>query len=40
MWLSQNWFQLTAIVLIIGIAVGSGAVIGLAVFLMAERRRV
>jgi uncharacterized protein (DUF58 family) len=35
MWLSQNWFQLTALLLIIGIALGSGPVIGLAVFLMA-----
>jgi uncharacterized protein (DUF58 family) len=34
-WLSQNWFILTAILIVVGIAVASGPVIGLAVFLMA-----
>ena len=35
MWLSQYWLQLTLALLIAGIALGSGAVIGLAIFLMA-----
>ena len=34
MWLSRNWLQLTIVLLLIGIALGSGAVIGLSVFLM------
>jgi uncharacterized protein (DUF58 family) len=34
-WLSQNWFWLTTGLVIVGIALGNGPVIGLAVFLMA-----
>jgi uncharacterized protein (DUF58 family) len=34
MWLSRTWLQLTVLLLLVGIALGSGAVIGLAVFLM------
>ncbi len=35
MWLSHFWFQLTLVLFIIGIALSSGPVIGLSVFLMA-----
>jgi uncharacterized protein (DUF58 family) len=35
MWLSRSWLQLTLVLFVLGIALSSGAVIGLSIFLMA-----